>query len=142
MTFHEKSTALMTVIMAVVYGWYFYLVMSQLDGSGVDGFPYQGYQGPLLVTVIALVVLAVIGHIVIAVLPSYDGDASDERDLAINMRGEYFGGYVLGTGAVVVLLLAMVEVAYFWIANVMLLALVLSEIVTGIVKLSSYRRMG
>lgn len=142
MTFQEKSTALMTAIMAVVYGWYFFLVMSQLNGNGVEGFPYQGYQGPMLVTVIALVVLAVVGHIFLAVLPSYEGDGADERDRVINMRGEYFGGYVLASGAVFVLFLAMVEVAYFWIANTMLAALVLSEIVTGIVKLMSYRRMG
>ncbi|HEY5890318.1 MAG TPA: hypothetical protein VIW94_06440 [Acidimicrobiia bacterium] len=46
MTFQEKSTALMTVIMAVVYGWYFFLVLSELDGSGVEGFRIRDIRAP------------------------------------------------------------------------------------------------
>lgn len=141
MSFQEKSIALMVVIMVVEYGWYFTLVVGQLDTADVGGFPHRGYQGPLLVTVVALVILAVVGHILFAVLPPHEEDRSDERDHLVNMRGEMVGGYVLGTAAFAALVLAMIEAEYFWIANSVLLGLVLSEVVAGVTKLALYRRM-
>lgn len=141
MSFQEKSVALMTAIVVVVYGWYFVLVLNDLDGADIGGFPYQGYQGPLLVTVFALVGLAIVGHILIAVIPPYEGDKSDERDKVINVKGEYFGGFALATFAVVALGLAMIEAEYFWIANVILLGLVFSEVISGVARLAMYRRM-
>ena len=138
MSFQEKSTALMLVIMLVVYGAYFATIASRLGDTAVDQIPYQAW---MLVTVVILVVLAIVGHIVVAVLPSYDGDESDERDRLVDLRGESFGGFVLGVGALGALLLAMAEFDHFWIANAILLALVLSEIVASVAKLALYRRM-
>jgi len=94
----------------------------------------------MLVTVVVLVVLAAATHIVLAVSDPKGADQSDVRDKEINRFGEYVGGYVLGVGALVVLWLAMIEADYFWIANVMLLALVLSELVSGVTRIVAYRR--
>ena len=40
-------------------------------------------------------------------------DESDEHDRKIDRFGEYIGGYVLGTGLLIVLGLAMAETEYF-----------------------------
>lgn len=138
MSFQEKSTALMLVVMVGVYGWYFAVVGSQLDDPAMRA---AGYKGLMLFTVLALVALAIVGHVVIALVPPRTGDESDERDRIIDLRGEWIGGYVLGTGALAGLFLAMAEFDQFWIANAILLAMVLSEVVTGAAKLVLYRTM-
>lgn len=137
MSFQEKSTALMLGLIVIVYGWYFATVASQVGETPVADIDYQ----PLMLgTVAALVVLAIVGHILITAVPSYEGDETDERDRIIDLKGEGIGGYVLATGTLVGLFLAMAEYEPFWIANALLAGLVLSEIVTSASKLVYYRR--
>jgi hypothetical protein len=62
------------------------------------------------------------------------------RDRKINRFGAYIGGYVLGAGMFVVLVLAMTETEYFWIANAALAIMVLAELVTSAIKINLYRR--
>ncbi len=138
MSSEEKSTALMLGVLVAVYGWYFVVVGRRLGELSVSEIPYRG---PMLATVIAVIVLAVIGHILLAVTAPREAGRSDERDRLIDLRGEWIGGFVLGTGTITGLLLAMVEVDFFWIANVLLAGLVLSEVVTSVAKLVFYRRM-
>lgn len=138
MSFQEKSAWVMLALVALVYGGYFTVVLG--DIASLDSVRDIAYRGMMLGTVIVLVVLATISHIVIAISNSSGADESDERDREINRFGEYVGGYVLGVGAVVALGLAMFEVEHFWIANAILAGLVLSEIVSGLTKIISYRR--
>lgn len=137
MSFQEKSTWIMLAVILAVYGWYFAVIGLEIGDIAVAEIAYRPL---MLVTVGALVVLAVAAHIVIAVAAPKDADASDERDREINRNGEYVGGYVLGVGALFALGLAMFEVEHFWIANAILAALVLSEIVSGVTKVVQYRR--
>ena len=71
--------------------------------------------------------------------PSGSHDA-DVRDRDIGRFGEYFAGTVLGVGMVVPFLLTLAEFDYFWIANAMYLAFVVSALIGSIVKLVAYRR--
>lgn len=137
MSFQEKSTWLMGIVVLAVYGWYFTTVMARLES---DGITEVGYKAMLGVTVVALVVLAAVGHILIAVIQPAEAGAEDQRDKEINRFGEYIGGYVLGVGAVSALGLAVFEFDHFWIANAILLALVVSELVSAGVKVVAYRR--
>ena len=50
------------------------------------------------------------------------------------------GGNVLGFATLLPLGLAMAEVDYFWIANSIYLACVVSGVVTAVVKIVAYRR--
>lgn len=137
MSFQEKSTALMLGIVVLVYAWYFATILGRIADAPVEQISYQPV---MLVTVGALVVLAIVGHILIVLSPGYEGDRSDERDRLIDIRGEWIGGFVLGVGTLTGLLLAMAELETFWIANALLAGLVLSEIVSGVAKLVLYRR--
>jgi len=139
MSFRERSNALMLVVLLGVYGWYFSHIFNIAQATMVSEISYQPL---LLVMVVVLVVVSVIGHIVIAVLPSYDGDESDERDKLINLMGERAGGLVLGVGTLAGLFLAMAEFQPFWIAHALLAGLVISELVSGAAKMYCYRRMG
>jgi hypothetical protein len=137
MSFHGKSTALMLAIIIAVYGWYFVTIARWASDTPVTDIAYQPL---MLATVVVLVVLAIVGHILLAAIPPYEGRQPDERDRLIEARGELIGGYAIGTGAVGGILLAMAEFDYFWIANTILLGLVLSEVVAGAAKLVYYRR--
>ncbi len=137
MSFQEKSSALMLAVIVVVYGWYFAKILSWALETPVGEIEYQK---PMLVTVGALILLAIAGHVAIALAPSYEGDRSDERDKIVDLKGEWIGGFVLGSGVLVGLGLAMGEFEHFWIANTLLAGLVLSEVVTSIAKAVYYRQ--
>ena len=138
MSFRERSTVLMLAVLLGVYGWYFIHIYRLARISEVNEISYQPL---LLVMVLVLVALSAIGHIVIAMLPSYEGDQSDERDTLISLKGERVGGIVLALGTLSGLFLAMAEFPAFWIAHALLAGLVLAELISGAVKLISYRRM-
>lgn len=137
MSFQEKSTWIMMVIMLAVYGWYFAVVFGQVAEADLGQIAYQGL---MLATVLALVVLAAVSHIMVAVADPKGADKADVRDREINRYGEYIGGYVLGAGALGALALAMLEFDQFWIANAILASLVLSELVSLGTKIVLYRR--
>jgi heme/copper-type cytochrome/quinol oxidase subunit 2 len=137
MSFKAKTTAIMLVALTIVYGWYFIQLLPEIAETPVAEI---GYQGAMLATVVLFVILFVVGMIILAVVDRRQADDEDERDRLIERRGDQVGGYVLAVAALVGMGLAMVEGAYFWIANALLAGLVLSELVKGIVMLSAYRR--
>lgn len=137
MSFKAKTTALMLVALTIVYGWYFIQLLPEIAGTPVAEI---GYQGAMFATVVLFVILFVAGMIVLAVVDRHQADDEDERDRLIERRGDQVGGYVLAVAALAGMGLAMVEGAYFWIANALLAGLVLSELVKGIVMLAAYRR--
>ena len=138
MSFPEKSTWVMLVVVALVYGTYFLVVLG--DVAAVPGVRDIAYRGMMLATVLVLTLLAAGTHIVMAIASPLEADMTDERDREINRFGEYIGGFVLVVAVLMGLGLTMFEVDHFWIANALLAGLVLSELVAGATKLVLYRR--
>lgn len=137
MSFKEKVAWVMLVIMVLVYGRYFHSIQGAIaDGVDVAEIPYRA---AMLITVVAAVILAIAGTITVTIVSRGD-DASDERDREIERHGDWLGGIVLYVGALGALALAVFEMAHFWIANSLLLSLVLAAIVANIRKLMLYRR--
>ena len=138
-SFEEKSTWTMLLTMLVVYGWYFMQVTRSLSNAGgVVG--NVDYRDIMLATVMLLVIILVVAHTAIGVLAPKEADLRDERDRQINRVGEYIGGYVAAGAALTGMGMAMYEQPHFWIANAILLGLVLSEVVSCTAKLILYRR--
>lgn len=148
MSFEEKTTWVSVVVGALVPIVYFATVLPQLaDTPAAD----IAYQRPLVVAVIASIVLTVVGTIAMAIgtaigveitgTGSVDAiDRKDERDVSISRRGDVVGYYVASVGAVVALILTMLEADYFSIANTLYLSFAVAGLVSGIVKLRAYRR--
>jgi uncharacterized membrane protein YidH (DUF202 family) len=139
MSFQEKSAWIMVTAVLIVYGVYFLTVFDGFLWGYVDVATVT-YRSKLAVTTITLIIIAVVAHSLAAWTTPEEADQTDERDKAINRQGEYVGGFVLGALAVMALFLALLELDHFWIANCILLGLVLSELVAGAVKLMLYRR--
>jgi len=136
MASEEKSTWIVIGSLLLIYGWYFVEVLVQAAATPVDEIAYQQL---LVVMVVVFVALVIFSHVVLAIA-TRELDGTDERDRKIDRFGEYIGGYVLGTGLLVTLVLAMAEIEYFWIAHAALGVLVLSELVTSVAKVIVYRR--
>jgi hypothetical protein len=137
MPFEEKSIIATTIAMAIAYGLYFTVVARWALTTPAADIAYQ----PLMVlTVVLLVVMLIIGQIAIAVSNPAEAGERDERDRMINLRGGNLGGYVLAVGVFLALVLAMVRVDQFYIANVLLLWWVLAELSSGVTRIVLYRR--
>jgi len=131
----EKSTWIVGVSLVLIFGWYFTKILTEAWSTPVDSIAYQDLLA-LMVVVFVGVVIA--GHVVSAVI-TRDSDGQDETDRRIDRFGEYIGGYVLGGGMLVVLVMAINEVEYFWIVHTALGIMVLSELITSVTKLAVYK---
>lgn len=138
MTFIEKSTLATTLLLVVVFGAYFALVLGPVAASP----DRQGaFTGLLVAATVVLTILAVVSHIVLALLFRSQANAGhDERDRLIALRSERLSGYILAVGMFTGVVLAMLDAAAFWIAQALLAAWVIAEVTEGTSKLIQYRR--
>ena len=137
MSFEEKSTWVMALFGPTAFGIYVVVMLQRLGDTPVTEV---AYQWPLVTTIGIAIAATIVAHIAIAIANPREADQKDLRDVQINRYGEYVGGYVLGVGAVGVLLLALGEYAHFWIANGLYLVFVLSNTTASVIKLVAYRR--
>lgn len=134
LTFHEKSLWLMFIAISAIYGTYFALVLP-------PGSP-DVHAGQVVVfagTVVSLIIVAAVGHAVIAAMRK--PEMQDERDQIIALKGTRNGAFVLGTGVFVSIVTALVVDGNFWSTHVLFAFLVLSELVEIASQLVLYRRL-
>lgn len=137
MSYDEKSAWTYLLTSLLVWVGYVVALFTRADGGPLAEVRYV----PALLWAIGIsVIVNVIGRVLFEVVRPSDSDLSDERDRAIDRRGEYVAGIVLAVAAVGPLVLAMTESAHFWIANAIYAAYVLSAVVGSAVKLVGYRR--
>ena len=101
------------------------------------------YIGALLWTVGGSVAATVIAEIAFAATTRREGRAAlrtDERDREIDRFGEHVGQAFIVIGAIAALVMAMLQWPYFWIANVIYLAFVLSAVLGSAARLAAYRQ--
>ena len=134
MSYEEKSVRVMLVLAVVGYGAYLWIVLSGLDGAALHE---ADYVLPMLWTIGGSIVASMVIHMFLGA-PS-KREKRDRRDLEIDRFGEFIGHGLLVIGALAALIFAMLELDYFWIANVIYLAFVLSAIVASIAKMVAYR---
>jgi hypothetical protein len=133
LSFQEKSLWLMLLSLLLGFGVYAAMV---LPAHAANVMPHQIVQ--FVVAVVALVVMQIVGHIVIAI---FDRRAeSDERDRLIALKGTRNAGYVLAVGVFFALCTALVTDGNFMFTHVLLAAWVLAQLVEIASQLVLYRR--
>ncbi len=137
MSFKEKSTWIMAIATFGAYVAYIALVLGSAEHTALIEVPYTS---PMLWAVGAMVTVAVVAHIAVAAASPKDADREDQRDREIDRIGEYTGSWFVYIGALAALAMAMLELDYFWIANVIYLGLVLSTLLASARKIVAYRR--
>lgn len=136
-SFQEKSVWIQLIAMTLALGAYFILAGRML-ASGVHALP--AYVGLFAVAVVAMVIIIVAGHVAAAIFARKDGTDPDERDRLITWRAESNSAWILAAGVVIALAAMLFEVPTAWVANGLLAALFLSEIVGFILRIVYYRR--
>lgn len=134
-SFEEKSAWIQftSLLLALAgYAW----VAVRLLAAGVEAMP--AYAAVFGVSVVAIVIVNVVGHAAVALAGGVD--ERDERDRLIEWRAESRSGWVLGMGVVLSICGLAVGVGAVWIGNALLLSLFLSELLRLVLQLVDYRR--
>jgi hypothetical protein len=137
MSFEEKGNWVFLVVNVVTYVAYLSVILGRAQDVPVTDVPYIS---TMLWTIGIAIALSIVGNIGVAISKPSEADKSDVRDKDINRFGEYVGGIVLAVGMLAPFGLALAESDYFWIANAMYLAFVLSALTSSVVKVVAYRR--
>ena len=137
MAFEEKSAWIMGVLAVAAYTTYAIIVLGM---SRAVPLVEVDYVPAMLWTIGASIVASIVMHVIIGIASPKNADKKDQRDRQIYRMGEYTGQSFVVAGALAAMLMAMFGFDYFWIANVIYLAFVLSAILSTIAKVVSYRR--
>ncbi|MDJ0461105.1 hypothetical protein [Streptomyces sp. H27-C3] len=137
MALEEKRAWIMAVVAVAGYAAYLAVVLGR---TGSAPLAEVSYVAPLLWSVGAAIVAAIVLNIAAAAASPQDAGKKDVRDREINRFGEYVGQAFVVIGGVSALCMAMAELSYFWIANVIYLAFVLSSLLASTAKIVAYRR--
>ena len=142
MSFEEKSAWIMGVLAVGSGSVYLAVVLPQAGTRPITEVPYIA---PMLWCIGSSIVLSIVLHTIVSTLArTGEGKKAalqkDERDREIYRLGEQVGQSFLVIGAVAALLMAMLRIDQFWIANAIFLAFVLSAILGSITKIVAYRR--
>ncbi len=136
MAFQEKRAWVMALVSVGAYAAYLIAVLGQSGNGSIRDLPYVP---ALLWTVGGAIAANVALQIPLAISAPQDAGTTDERDREINRFGEYIGQAFVVIGGVAALLMAMAELDYFWIANAIYLAFVLSAVLSSGAKIAAYR---
>lgn len=137
MNYEEKGVWVYLVVVLATYGTYAGIVLSQLGSTPLTEIDYAG---PLLWSIGASIVAAIVLRIVVEIVSPSDKQRADSRDKEITRRGELIGMGGLVAGALGGMALALVQAEYFWIANAIYLGFVLSALTASVAKIVLYRR--
>lgn len=116
-----------------VLGYAVYLILLGINGPGA-------YVPLLIGTVVGAIVANILARIGISIANPREADKRDQRDREIKVFGERVGQAFVIIGALAALVLALFEAPWFWIANAVYLAFVLSAVVGSIATLVAYRK--
>jgi cell division protein FtsW (lipid II flippase) len=135
--FEEKRAWIMLVTSVVGYLVYLVLVAGQLGDRPVDDV---AYIGALLWTIGGAIVVNILANMALGIVAREDAGKRDERDREIGRFGEYIGQSFVVIGGLAALIMAMLELDHFWIANAVYLCFALSSVLGSIAKVFAYRR--
>jgi hypothetical protein len=135
--FQEKRAWILALAAACSYVSYLTIVLGRASGTRLTDARYV----PTMLWAIGLSILA---SIVLSILASIaspgDGDATDQRDREIARVGDHIGQSFVVIAGIAAMAMAMAELDYFWIANVVYLGFTMSAILGSVAKIFAYRR--
>jgi cell division protein FtsW (lipid II flippase) len=136
MASEEKRAWIMLVVSACAYAIYLLIVLGR---RGEAPLTEVAYASTMLWTIAGAIVASIVLHIVVSIADG-SGGKKDQRDREINRFGEHIGQSFVVLGGVVALVMALLELDHFWIANAIYLAFVLSALLSSTAKIFAYRK--
>jgi hypothetical protein len=139
MAHEEKRAWIMGVVSAVGFAVYVVVLLSRA-GAQAGGLTEVAYVWPLVLTIVGAIVVSIVLEIAVAATAGKDGTKKDQRDREIGRFGEYVGHSFVVIGAVAALLMSMLELDHFWIANAVYTAFALSAVLGSTARIFAYRK--
>lgn len=138
-SFKEKSTWVSLAIITFIFAGYFSQVYQGLINGTLDK---DAVLGLFIGAVASIIILEIFLHTVIAILNAKDTDQpSDERDRLFSMKAGNISGWVLGFGVLTIAAHTfMRELDSLWVANLLLFAVFVSQVVSYALQIYYYRR--
>ena len=136
MSFEEIRAWILGTVAVLGYAVYLALTLRQVGDAPLTELPYTS---TLLWTVVSAIVAGIVLTITAGIVSGQGTDKKDQRDREISRFGDHVGSSFVVIGAVSALAMSLAEWDYFWIANVIYLAFVLSSILGSTAKIVSYR---
>ncbi|NYE94539.1 hypothetical protein FHU41_000760 [Psychromicrobium silvestre] len=137
MPYQEKNAWTLGILALVSYLSYLVIVLSMSTNTPLTEI---SYAPAMFWTIGGSILLSILVQILVGIFSPQDSGTKDQRDREIGRFGDYIGQAFLVIGGVGALLLAIFELGYFWIANLLYLAFVLSAILSSTAKIFAYRR--
>jgi type VI protein secretion system component VasK len=135
MAFVEKSNWVVLVVAVATLAVYGTWTLTQALGKPVAEI---GWVQPMIYSIVAFVVLNVVGNVIAAATNPKEADKSDQRDKEINRFGERVGNYLIIAGSCVALVLTMAAADRFWIGNAIYFAGILAAMGASVTKIAAY----
>lgn len=136
MSLEERNAWVMLVVAPVGYAVYLAWVLRDAAGGALSAVEYRP---AMLWTIGGAIVAAIVLNIVFAMFFARGKTIKDQRDRDIYRLGEYTGQSFVVIGGLAGLILAMLKVEPFWIANAIYLCFVLSALLGSVAKIGLYR---
>ena len=136
MSFEEKYTWVLGLLAAATYAVYVAVMIPRLSLTPISEVPYID---AMLWAIGGSIVASIVITIILGIFSPKTAGKKDARDREISRHGEYVGQSLVVLGALAAMVLAWLEVDWFWISNAIYLAFVLSAILGFITKIVGYR---
>jgi hypothetical protein len=134
----EKRAWVMAAVAIVTYAGYLAVVLGRAADTPLPDVPYvSALLWSVGISIAASIVLTVVVQLVTA---PREAGRKDQRDREIGRFAEYVGQTFITAGAIAALVMAMLELDGFWIANTIYLACTLSLVLGSATRIVAYRR--
>ncbi|MCU1409822.1 MAG: hypothetical protein JWR04_529 [Rhodoglobus sp.] len=135
MSYEEKSAWVMGLLAIAALAVYASITLSQAVAVPLAETPYVP---TMLWTIGGSIVASIVIHIGVGMTSPHH--KKDQRDREFYRFGETVGHGFLVAGALVAMVMALFEWDWFWIANVLFLAFILSAVAASVAKIVAYRK--
>lgn len=136
MALEEKSAWIMGLVAIATYGLYVWALFTAAEGGPINT---PSYKAGMITTIGIGILTNIVLSIIVGIFSPRKDRKKDNRDREIYRFGEYVGHFLLIAGGIGALILAMLEVDQFWIANEIYLAFVLATVLASVMKIIGYR---
>lgn len=136
MPFEEKYTWVLGLLAVATYIVYLAVMIPRLATAPISEVAYVDV---MLWTIGGSIVASIVLTMIVGMFSMKTVGKKDARDKEIHRYGEYVGQGFVVAGALGAMIMAWLEIDFFWIANVIYLAFILSAILGFITKAVGYR---
>ena len=136
MTREERETWVFLIVSVSAFACYVVWLIAQVFKTPAAEI---AYVTPMLLAIGSAIATAIIGNIALSITAPKAGNKRDQRDREIQRYGDYSGQFLVNIAGLAAVVMCMLRVDYFWIANTIYCAFVGTALITSVVKLRSYR---